>query len=251
MSDSYDWWTEFFLGPFLDAQLGMPTVEATLREVDALVGALDLATSHRILDVPCGTGRHSLELARRGYRLTGVDFNPAVLDVARAAAAAEGLSIDFHQGDMRALGFAAQFERAFCHWGSFGYFSDAENQSFLDGVGRALCPGGRFFLDLHVAETLYPKATKRDFFYVGADDQRLRVLEERRFDHDSGRIESTWTFQKKGQEESRSLSIRIYTYRELRSMFEAAGLRVVSATDKDERPFELGSSRLWLVTEKA
>ena len=152
---------------------------------------------------------------------------------------------------MRALDFDAEFERAFSHWGSFGYFSDAENQEFLRGVGRALGPAGKFFLDAHVAETLYPKFTRRDFFYYGAGEQRVRVLEERRWDHDAGRVESTWTFQRNGQEESRAVSIRIYTYRELRLMCEAAGLKVVSATDKDGKPFELGSNRLFLVTEKA
>jgi len=78
----------------------------------------------------------------------------------------------------------------------------------------------------------------------------MRVLQESRFDHDSGRIGTTWTFQRNGHEETRTISIRIYTYRELRTLLEAAGLSVVSATDNAGQPFELGQSRLWLVTQK-
>ncbi|HVJ21411.1 MAG TPA: methyltransferase domain-containing protein [Polyangiaceae bacterium] len=252
MGDRADWWTEFFQGPFLGVQLGLTFGDgrATRTEVDALAGALELAEGSRVLDVPCGTGRHSLELARRGHHVTGVDFNPAVLDTGRAEAAAEGLGVDFRRGDMRGLDFDGEFDAAICHWGSFGYFGDDENEGFVRGISRALRPAGKFFLDTHVAETLYPKVVKRDFQYHGEGEQRLRVLQERRIDHETGRVESTWIFQKGGREETHSISIRVYTYRELSVMFAAAGMRIVAATDGAGKPFEVGSNRLWLVTQK-
>ena len=250
MSDQSDWWTPFFRGPFLDVQLDHESAEKTQAQVDALERLLGLDTPRRILDVPCGTGRHSLELARRGHRLTGIDFNPQVLEVGRRAASAEGLNLDFREQDMREIDFEAEFAAALCHWGSFGYFSEVENADFVRRVGRALLPGGTFFLDTLVAETLYPKYSQRDFDYVGEGERRMRVLQESRFDHESGRIETTWTFQTNGHEEARTISIRIYTYRELRTLLEAAGLSIVSATDNAGQLFELGQRRLWLVTQK-
>src|SRR5262245_32901759 len=134
-----DWWTPFFIGgPFAELQLVSRSGETTRSEVDALERALELGSGLSILDVPCGAGRHSLELARRGYRVTGVDFNAAVLESARADAAAEKLDVAFREQDMRTLDFDADFDRALCHWGSFGYFDDADNAEFLRRVARAL-----------------------------------------------------------------------------------------------------------------
>ncbi len=250
MSPASDWWTPFFLGPFAEVQLAARSGETTRSEVDALERALELGSKLRILDVPCGAGRHSLELARRGHRVTGVDFNGTVLELARAEAAAEGLDVEFRQQDMRALDFDADFDRALCHWGSFGYFDDADNGAFVRLVARALRPGGRFFLDALVAESLYPKLRPRDWDHWGEGEQQIRVLQERRFDAERGRIECQWTFQRDGRETTGATSVRIYTYRELLALFRAAGFREFHATDELGRPFEVGSARLWLVAGK-
>jgi len=126
VSDPSDWWTPFFRGPFFAVQVDHESAEKTRSQVDALERLLGLDAPRSILDVPCGTGRHSLELARRGHRVVGIDFNPQVLELGRLAASAEGLDVDFREQDMRELDFDAEFAAALCHWGSFGYFSDAE-----------------------------------------------------------------------------------------------------------------------------
>jgi SAM-dependent methyltransferase len=246
---SSDWWTSFFSDFFGELQLDAKSEEQTRAEVDALERELSLAAPQRILDVPCGAGRHSIELARRGHRVTGIDFNPAVVDRARTLAAAAGLAVDFRQGDMRELDFDAAFDRAICHWGSFGYFSDDVNADYLRRVARALAPGGRFFLDALVAESLYPKFRTRDWTHLGEGGWD-GLLEERRFDCATGRVESTWTLIGGGRDKSHAVSVRIYTYRELVGMLESAGFARFRALDDAGAPFELGSARLWLVAEK-
>lgn len=250
MTAHNDWWTSFFFDFFGEMQLDERPGEQTRSEVDALERELAMTAPLRVLDVPCGTGRHSLELARRGHRVTGVDFNHKVLERARNLAAGAGLDVDFRQGDMRELAFEAAFERAICHWGSFGYFDDAGNADFLRRVGRALAPGGAFFLDTLVAESLYPKFRERDWSCWGEGPARRRVLEERLFDCATGRVESTWTMIGDGEERSRAVSIRIYTYREIEGLLEAAGFNRFRALDDSGAPFRLGSARLWLIAEK-
>jgi cyclopropane fatty-acyl-phospholipid synthase-like methyltransferase len=250
MSTVTDWWKDFFEGPFSDLQLAGINEERAKAEVDEIERRLELTGPSEILDAPCGTGRHSLELARRGHRVTGVDFNPKVIERARESAGKEGLSAEFRLQDLRHVDDEARFDAALCAWGSFGYFDEADNADHLCRVCRALRPGGRFFLDAHVAETLFHKYRTQDWFWWGEGEQRVRVLEERRFDCDTARMESTWTFQKNGTETSHNLSIRIYTYHDLRVLLEQVGFTSFSPADGQGVPLALGAQRLWLVARK-
>jgi SAM-dependent methyltransferase len=251
MSTVTDWWTEFFVGPLSDLQLAGINEDRATAEVDEIEKRLGLSEPADVLDAPCGTGRHSLELARRGHRVTGVDFNPKVIAHAREAAIKEKLAAEFRVQDLRHVDDEAKFDAALCAWGSFGYFDDAENADHVRRISRALRPGGRFFIDLHVAETLFHKYRTQDWFWWGEGEKRVRVLEERCFDCDSGRMSSVWTFQKSGAETSHPISIRLYTYRELRMLLEKAGFTSFSAADAEGKPLVLGSQRLWLVAGKS
>ena len=98
---SADWWKTFFSGVAVDLWLQAGSEEWTRPEVDFIVKQLGVAPPARVLDVPCGGGRHSVPLAKLGYRVTGVDPSPEFLAAARANAA--GLPIDWHERDMRDL----------------------------------------------------------------------------------------------------------------------------------------------------
>lgn len=127
MNISENWWVDFFNGPFGELQIEDTRVEATARDVDRIVGTIGTAP-RKALDAPCGAGRHALELARRGYSVLGVDFNPNVLAAAQATAHSDGLDAIFQQHDLRQLSFAEEFDAVLCLWTSIGYFSDDENE---------------------------------------------------------------------------------------------------------------------------
>lgn len=241
------WWSAFFRGPWEHLQLPGYPEERTRAEVEFMISVLELQPGVRMLDIPCGEGRHSIELARRGFQVTGLDFNPNAIAAAMKRAAEAGVEPFFLTGDMRELDATEEYDAAVCFFGSFGYFSDDDNLDFARRVARALRPGGRFLLDLHVTESIYPSFKERDWFWIRKEPP-LRVLEERRLDLDSGRLESTWTFAGEGETVSRRTSIRVYGYRELQSLLRSAGFSRFQAFETGRmEPFRLGSSRLSLV----
>ncbi|MCE5237890.1 methyltransferase domain-containing protein [bacterium] len=132
--------------------------QGTQGEADFLERELEHDRTRTILDIGCGTGRHDIELATRGYRVTGVDLSAAQLARAREKAAAAGVSVDFRQGDARELDFVAALDLVMmvCEGGFCLMETDEMNYRILQGACRALKPGGK--LVLTTLNALFPLA---------------------------------------------------------------------------------------------
>ncbi|HOX12314.1 MAG TPA: class I SAM-dependent methyltransferase [Spirochaetia bacterium] len=116
----------------------------TSGECDFIEKELGSDRSKRILDIGCGTGRHTLELTARGYAVIGVDLSESQLERARDKARERGLSVEFRREDARNLPFEAEFDAAImlCE-GAFPLMeTDEMNFEILRGAARALKPGG-------------------------------------------------------------------------------------------------------------
>lgn len=161
------------IGDFLgEAYNDFGFTKGTHQQVDFLVEALHLPREACILDVGCGTGRHSLELARRGYRMAGIDISRGMLEVAQRQALDERLPAEFHLADAREIHFGREFDAAICLCeGAFGLAgSEAGHRHILAGVAQSLKPGGRFILTainvfsvvrrLNIDEAGHPRETQ-------------------------------------------------------------------------------------------
>jgi SAM-dependent methyltransferase len=220
------------------------------REVDFIVEALGLAAGADVLDLCCGEGRHTVELARRGYRMSGLDLSALHLRLARQAAKEAGVSVRWHRADMRDIPWEGEFDAVINMFTSFGYLeSDEEDFKVLAGVARALKPGGRFLLDTINREMLV-RHWEAHAWQEEADGT-LR-LEDRRFDFLAGRQRNrVLSIHPDGARREREIDLRMYTLRELADMLSRAGLRVRGTWGGfDGREYGLDSRRMIVLSEK-
>lgn len=239
------WYETFFRGVALDFWRQIVTPEWTAGEVNFLEKALE-APGGRLLDVPCGNGRHSIELARRGYRVTGVDLSEEFVTEARQAAA--GLAAEFRLGDMRDLPWENEFDGAFCFGNSFGYLDHAGAAAFLAALARALKPGGRLVIENPmVAESILTHLEPNRWYRVGD----MLMLSENRYDTAASRLDIDYTFIRDGVIETRPASSYVLSAAELRRMTAAAGFEVTAAYGSTGgEPYQLRSPEMLLVARR-
>jgi SAM-dependent methyltransferase len=248
MSDSGNWWQTFFSGLAVEVWLKAATVEQTEHDADFILESLDVPAPAQILDVPCGGGRHSIVLAGRGYDMTGVDISTDFLTAARSQSAGLPGKFDWQQREMRDLPWPETFDGAFCFGNSFGYLDDDGNAAFLKSVATALKRGARFVLETgYTTEGLLPGLQERSWYPIG----EMHMLAQRHYDPVEGRLHVDYIFIRGSETEKRSMSARIYSYREIVRLLEAAGFTGLQAYSSLTRePFRLGSNRLLTIATK-
>jgi len=197
---------------------------AAPEEVEGVISLLELKPGMTVLDMPCGPGRHSLELARRGFVVTGVDRTASFIGEARQRAQTEGLSVEFVQADMREFRRQEAFDGAVNLFTSFGYFEDpAEDRKVLENFFVSLKPEGVLLVDVRGKETLARDFRPRDWM----EQDGALILEEREVIEGWSRIRTRWIVIRDGAREEFSLTLRLYSGAELKALMEEVGFREV------------------------
>lgn len=240
-----NWFETFFDGLALEMWRRAVTPEQTAREADFLTARLALRPGMRALDVPCGNGRHAIELARRGISMTGVDLSAGFLAEARAAAP----SVEWIQADMRSLPWRARFDAAYCWGNSFSYFDRDECRRFLNAVAAVLVPGGRFALESGaVAESLLPVLQPERTMQLGDLDFHSSNV----YHAAEGRLDITYSFARGGAREVKQAHQWVLAAGEIVDMLRQAGFDAVECFgDLDGTPYALRSPRLLAVATRA
>jgi 2-polyprenyl-3-methyl-5-hydroxy-6-metoxy-1,4-benzoquinol methylase len=145
------------------------TDERSDAEVASLVKLLELDSPMKILDLACGFGRHANRLAALGHSVTGVDYMPGFLTLARQKAAEMGVQVDYRQGDMRQVSFLEEFDRVLLLFTSFGYFEDSENELVVKNMARALKLGGCLMFDIPNRDVILKDLPPADVIDKGGD----------------------------------------------------------------------------------
>lgn len=244
----HQWFETFFQGAAVEFWTRAMTPALTQTDVDFLEKTFDVRPGARLLDVPCGNGRHSIELARRGYRVTGIDLSDEFLAAARAE-----LEADWRRGDMRELELeASAFDGAFCFGNSFGYLDHTGVSPFLSALAVALKPGARLVIETGMtAESILPTLLQKRWHRFGD----LIILSENRYDPLESCLHIDYTFVRDGpvrtEPETRPTAHYVFTSAHLRRMLEAAGFTVLAFQGGTAgEVYQLASPRLVIIARR-
>ena len=244
-----EWWQDLYDDLRLRTTFGRIPQEQTSREVDFIEDVLSLHKGASVLDLCCGIGRHSIELAKRGYGVTGVDLSKEYLKRARERAKEERVKVKFVQKDMREVDFSQEFDGAINMLMSFGFFErEDENIRVIEGVQNSLKKGGKFLIELMNRDWLLRNFRERDWREV----EGVLIVEEREFDLASSRVNAKLTYIIEREERvEKRLNWRFYSFQELKRLLEENGLHVVASYGSpDKNELTLATRVMRIVSEK-
>jgi SAM-dependent methyltransferase len=243
------WWEELFSDDFGRGILPLSDAQVA-REVDFIEDSLGVAKGGIVMDLACGSGRHAVELAGRGYGVVGFDLSLAQLAIAGEFAQERGQKINFLQGDMREMSFDQVFDGIYCWNTSFGYFEEDKNVAVAERVFAALRPGGSFLLDVVNRDFVVQHQPSQVWFEGDAcvcmDDMSVDFITSRL------RVKRTMMLDD-GRTREATFSIRVYSLHELGKLLHEIGFRVTEASGHTAYPgvfFGATSPRVVILAQK-
>jgi len=252
VSPQAPWYEEFFTQDYRAFWHSWPDdPERCSREMDGVMALLELEPGDAVLDLCCGQGRHSVELAKRGLKVTGLDLSESLLDEARQAAVDAGVEVRFVRRDMRDIPFSAEFDAVICMFTAFGYLeTDEEDQKVICAAAGALKPGGALLLDLANHDANH-RAGLRDGCREWREAKGGYALIEHRMCLHPRAWHVDVICLDKATERRYTLKIRAYTADEAERMMHAAGLSGVGVCGGlDGRELTAEASRLIVTARK-
>jgi D-alanine-D-alanine ligase len=251
-----DWWKSLFDEIYLltDAR-SVCNEEVTQREVEAVCSLLPLSREHTILDLCGGQGRHSLELARRGYSHCRVlDYSQVLIDVGRAKAQAEGLEVQFVQANAVATGLAKEhYDSVLILGNSLGYLPDtSDDLRIMQEVLRLLKPGGQLLVDVTDGTTVRERFNANAWHEI---DEQVVVCRQRALTGETVHAREMVLCKDKGLVRDQTYAIRLFTSDDLKTLVLQAGfincrIRTGYSSQDKEGDYGFMNHRLLLAAQK-
>lgn len=211
---------DLFWGMVKPTLFGEERWQLAVRETELLVKLLKLNPGASVLDLCCGPGRISIELARRGFEVTGVDRTVLYLSEARRRAKQEKFEVEFVRSDMRRFVRPRAFDACINMFTSFGYFEDqADDLKVCRHVLRSLRPGGRFLIQAAGKEWLARNFQPSDW----REEAGTFILEQHKVAPGWTGLENRWVLIRKGKVREFRFFLRVYSGVELRDLLLRAG----------------------------
>lgn len=218
-------WTETFFGKYyLRTHSPILTETKTLEETNFIEKILDLEANSKILDIPCGHGRHSNLLSQKGYDVTGIDIQDDFIELAKQ----ENTNANFIIQDMRNIDFNEEFDAVITMFTSIGYFNDTDNALVLKKMIKALKRGGKLIIDTVNREWIMNHTGEIDQAWMLYPDDNLTFLANNTFDVFNSRMHSHQLIIENGIRHTQEQDIRLYTFTELKLILEIHGMHILN-----------------------
>lgn len=246
-----NWYEDFFKG--INCELWEKAIpgDVTKQEVDFLLNELDMQQGQHILDIPCGFGRHAIELSKRGFNVTGVDISETFINGLREKIIAEKLNITAIQSDILAVQLNQKFTAALCLGNSFGYFAIDKMKLFIEKVSSALEIGSKFIINSGmIAESILPNFlnySKNNSYTVGNITMEVTNI----YNFNDSYVRSKLLYTKEGKTEEHSFKHYVFTLGEVKRLLKLYGLNIIatySSTTKEE--YNFGDRQVYIVAKK-
>jgi D-alanine-D-alanine ligase len=200
------------------------TPERTAEEVDFILAITGIKPGGKILDIGCGAGRHSIEFARLGYDVLGIDPSAAMIATAKEKGVDEELKPEFRQMRGEDLNFTSEFDVAICLFTTLGQVNDQDdNHQLLFNAARALRNGGRFIVELQLPAYVenHLKTEER----LGGGDSYVDV--ERSYDKPQKIVTEVFTRISPNGQQAYMLRYRLFNLDEINALLEKVGFNEI------------------------
>ena len=244
-----EWYKDFFSGLNCEMWERAVSTEWTANEVDFLISTLSVKPGGNILDIPCGYGRHAIELTKRGFQVMGIDISTEFLQTLQKRIDAEQLSIHIIQGDILTTTIGHSFDGAYCLGNSFGYVDYEGMYVFVEKVANALKPGARFVINSGlIAESILTHFPKTGQYVLG--DLTMDICNSYEIGESCMTTELTYT--KKGRPETHFFKHYVYTLADIKRLLAKHRLQTIAVYNSTEKlDYQLGDQQMYLVAEKS
>lgn len=243
-----NWYENFFSGINCEMWQKAASEDWTEQEVSFLLDVMNVSTGASILDIPCGTGRHAVKLAKKEFKMTCFDISKEFLTGLCQKVKEENLSIQVIHGNILTAELTGSFDGAYCLGNSFGYVDYEGMKVFVKKVAACLKPGSRFVINSGmVAESILPRIPPEKTYDLG--DLTMQVNNE--YVVSDSYMISHLKYTKNNQSEVHSFKHYVYSIGEIKRLLELFGLKIIamySAVDKT--PYKLGDAQVYITAEK-
>ena len=242
-----EWFKDLYDQFRMDTNFGKVSDKDTKADVDFICKVLELNKEDKVLDLFCGFGRHSIELAKRGYSATAIDYNRSYLEFGKKLCEGMDNTPNFVQGDVRSINYGDNYDAAIIMFNSFGYFNDNEDKLILDKIYNVLKPKGKFLIEILNRDWILKNYKDKQESEFGS----IKVIEKREFDILTSRNNFIIERSEENRIVSKKGSWRLYSPHEIKNVLEGIGFHLVNAySNLSKDPISIDTRLMRMIFEK-